>query len=779
MKKLLLLMAVLLVKSLPAQLIYDDTRHQQYVFRYASSNPVALNNILKRLAEGNNRSLLSMELRIEYRQLLSIMRSGNSIKVTAFYDMINTIGPVYFRGMDVSSLLIPSSMDILLARYSEGTGRSAAVEHRFTQVPIVNKTARAEEQVDDPTHIPWTVALQQVSFHFSTAAQQAFYDHTSRINDYYRDAAAIQQDIKMTAFVDPRDFESFEMHHARLELLEKNLHQYESRPYVSILNLHENDPAGWLVHLSVLKEKVSRLRAELNQTYHLLPQLFYDKAMWYFGRGNVHQARMYLGRSLSFNPMFAPAALQLARIEFRSGNLCDADMHVRQILHRMTPDPVTYELAITLARDLYDEYLVIARQQLKQGKAGEAHENLLAAQDLCRDVSPVHCSNDLDELLEVARNGLYKNLLDAAAAHYRNNELDKAERKLREARQLRERFHSQIVLSETEKVIGTAIIQKRYDDRMMRARSLIASAKYREALEQIEFADELAVTFPEIKPSADRVALRQQAAIPLVMLQIDEGLTLAEANRLDDARKKAREAEQWILNYQLDNTDVNSRLTELKNRIFSQECKQAQERFNEYYRQGNQAATTLDFIKAFRLYSSAEETENKNRDCALQTLRLKEEMQYIHDGYTYQSMIESVLEMHQQEQYAASLERYLQAGDFFQANNVKRYGLQHLSLDEFTEMRCGNNFIKYMGEKALRDMDFEKSLRLFKLILSRGYDPRFIKSNLNRLGRALAARDKALNPRANPKKLVNQYTEGDKKLRELRKGYLRGWKAAR
>ncbi len=779
MKKFLFLLVVLVVKSLHAQLIYDDTRIQLYTFRYASSNPAPLNNILKRLAEGNNRSLLSIEFRIEYRQRLSIMRSGNTIKVTVFYDMFNTIGPVYFRGIDVSSLLIPSSMDILLSRYAEGNGRSAPVEHRFTHVPIVNKTARAEQQADDPAHIPWAVAIQQISFHFSTAAQNAFYDHTSRINDYYREASAIQQDIKMAAFVDPRDFENFEMHNSRLESLEKNLYQYESRPYVSIFNLHESDPAGWLVHLSVLKEKVSRLRSELNQTYHALPQLFYDKAMWYARLGNTHQAKVYLGRSLSFNPMFAPAALQLARIEFRSGNLCDADMHVRQILHRMTPDPVTYELTIHLARELYDEYLVIARQQLKQGKAGEAHENLLAAQDLCRDVHSIHCTHELDELLQVARNGLYKILLDAAASYYRNNELDQAERKLREARQLRERFSSQIPLSETEKLIGTAIVQKRYDYRMMRARSLIASAKYREALEQIEFADELAVTFPEIKPAADRASLRQQAATPLALIQIDQGLTLAAENRLEAARKKAREAEQWIQNYELDHTEVNSRLTELKNRIFSQECKQAQERFNEFYRQGNLAASTLDFVKAFRLYSSAEQIENNYRDCALQIFRLKEEMQYIHDGYTYQSMIESVLEMHQQEQYAASLERYRQAEEFFEASNVKRYGLRHLSLDEFTEMRCANNFIKYMGEKALRDTDFEKSLRLFKLILSRGYDPRFVKSSLNRLGRALAERDKTLNPRANPKKLVNQYTEGDKKLKELRKGYLRGWKTDR
>lgn len=780
MKKIYLLTLLLIAYRLPAQTIFDDTKIKQHTFRYSPSNPAPLNNILKKLAEGNNRPLLGMEYSIEYRQRLSIMRTGQKIKVIAMNDMFSTIGPVYYRGMDVSDLLIPSSMDMTLIRINSSGGRPIPIEHRFNNVPIRNKTAdRREEDADDAENTPWSVSAQEITFQFSADAQKAFFDFSNKVNDYYLDAAMLQHDMKLAATINPHDFENFEMQNARLETLEKNLTLLESRNYASYFNLYLNDPAAFLAQAEVQKENLLRLRSEMNQTYGMLPQLYYDKAIWFMSSGNKHLAKLYLGRSLTFNPLFAPAAMQIALLEFRSHNLCDADMHIRQVLLNMMPDPVTYDYAASLAKDLYQAYLETAGQQLKSGKFSEANDNLLRAESLCNDLREVKCSADLYELLRVARNGLYKNLLDAAASHYKNNELEKAERKLKEAKRLREKYNTDITDSETERTIGAAIIQKRYDDIIATSKSLLNNNKFSDALEQLEYAGYMQAEFPSIKPSAEAGDLIKKAATPIAKSMIDEGLNLASANQLEQARKKVREADEWIARYALNEAELSSKMTELKSRIFSQECKNAQEKFDGLYRKGNQAATELDFISAHKFYSLARQTASDNNNCGLNTYRLEDEIANIGDGYSYQSMIASVLTMHEQEQYAASLERYREAGEFFEMKNVKRYGLRHLTLDEFTETRCRNNFVKFMGDKALLDTEFDKSLRLFKLILSRGYDVNFMKDSLNRLGRALAIRDKAANPKGHAKKLVEQYTAGDKKLKELRSGYLKGWKAAK
>lgn len=780
MKKIYLLALLLIASQLSAQNIFDDTKIKQQTFRYSTSNPAPLNNLLKKLAEGNNRPLMSTEYTIEYRQRLSIMRTGLKIKVIAMNDMFSTIGPVYYRGMDVSDLIIPSSMSMTLVRINSSGGRPIPLEHKFNSVPIRNKTAdRREEEVDDPDNTPWSVSAQDVSFQFSNDLQKAFYDYTDRINDYYRDANILQGDIKLASTINPRDFENFEMQNARLEALEKNVTLFEARNYSAYFNLYLNDPAAFLTQLGVQKEMLFRLRGEMNQTFTMLPQLYYDKAIWFLSSGNKHLARLYLGRALTFNPMFAPAAMQMALMEFRSNNLCDADMHVRQVLLKMMPDPVTYDYAANLARDLYQEYIESAKRQLRSGKFNEANENLLLAEALCHDLREVKCTSELDENFRSARNGLYKNLLDAAASHYKNNELEKAERKLKEAKRLREKYNADITDSETERTIGTAIIQKRYDDIISKSKALVNSGKYSDALEQLEYADYMLAEFPSVKPSAEAASIKKSAAAPLARIKIEEGLGLAANNQLEPARKKAREADEWISKYALDDKELSGLMTELKGKIFSQECKKAQDKFNDLYKKGNQAATELDFLKAQKFYSDASQTVIENKDCGLNTYRLADEMENIHDGYSYQSMIASVLTMHEQEQYAASIERYREAGEFFEMKNVKRYGLRHLSLEEFTETKCRNNFVKFMGEKALLDTEFDKSLRLFKLALSRGYEVNFIRSSLNRLGRALATRDRAANPKGNAKKLAEQYTGGDKKLKELRNGYLKGWKAAK
>lgn len=780
MKKIYLLALLLIASRLTAQTIFDDTKIKQHTFRYSTSNPAPLNAILKRLAEGNNRPLMSMEYTIEYRQRLSIMRTGQKIKVIAMNDMFSTVGPVYYRGMDVSDRLIPTSMNMTLIRINSSGGRPIPFEHKFNNVSVRNKAAdRQEDEADDPDNAPWSLNLQEISFLFSSQTQQAFYEFTDRVNDYYRDAGQLQTDMKLAATINPRDFENFEMQHSRLEALEKNVTLFESRNYSTYFNLYLNDPAAFQTQLGLQKETLFRLRSEMNQTFTMLPQLYYDKAMWFIGGGNKHLARLYLGRALTFNPMFAPAAMQMALMEFRSNNLCDADMHVRQVLLKMMPDPVTYDYAVNLARDLYQEYIETAKRQLKAAKFSEANENLLLADALCNDLHEVKCTSELDENLRSVRNGLYKNLLDAAASHYKNNELEKAERKLKEAKRLREEYSTDITDAETERTIGTAIIQKRYDDIIAKSKALLNSSNYNEALEQLEYADYILAEFPAVKPYAEAASLKKNAAAPLTRIKIEEGLNLAAGNQLEAARKKAREADEWISKYSVDDKEIASLMTKLKSKIFSQECKNAQDKFNDLYKRGNQAATELDFLKAQKLYSDASQTVFENKDCGLNTYRLADEMENIHDAYSYQSMLASVLTMHEQEQYAASIERYREAGAFFEMKNVKRYGLHHLSLEEFTETKCRNNFVKFMGDKALLDTEFDKSLRLFKLALSRGYDANFLKSSLNRLGRAMATRDKAANPKGNPKKLAEQYTAGDKKLKELRNGYLKGWKTAK
>lgn len=780
MKKIYLLALLFIASQLSAQNIFDETKVRQQTFRYSTSNPAPLNNILKKLAEGNNRPIMSMEFSIEYRQRLSIMRTGQKIKVIAMNDMFSTIGPVYYRGMDISDLLIPSAMNLTLVRINNSGGRPIPFEHRFNDVPIRNKTAeRREADADDTDNTPWSVSVQEVTFQFSTDGQKKFYDYTDKVNDYYRDATILQSDMKLASTINPHDFENFEMQNARLEALEKNVTLFESRNYTNYFNLYLNDPAAFLPQLGVHKENLLRLRSEMNQTFAMLPQLYYDKAMWFMSSGNKHLTRLYLGRALTFNPKFAPAAMQMALMEFRSNNLCDADMHVRQVLLKMMPDPVTYDYAVNLARDLYQQYIETAKHQLRSGKFSEANENLLLAEALCNDLREVKCTSELDENFRIARNGLYKNLLDAAASHYKNNELEKAERKLKEAKRLREKYITDITDSETERTIGTAIIQKRYDDIISKSKALVNNGKYNEALEQLEYTDYMLAEFPAVKPSAEATTLKKSAAAPLARIKIEEGLNLAANNQLEAARRKAREADEWISRYSLDDNNLSVLMTELKAKIFSQECKNAQDKFNDLYKKGNQAATELDFLKARKFYSDAVQTVLDNKDCGLNTYRLADEMEYIHDAYSYQSMLASVLTMHEQEQYAASLERYREAGEFFEMKNIKRYGLRHLTLEEFTETRCRNNFVKFMGDKALLDTEFDKSLRYFKIILSRGYDVNFVKSSLNRLGRALATRDKAANPKGNPKKLAEQYTGGDKKLKELRNGYLKGWKAAR
>ncbi|MCZ2277953.1 MAG: hypothetical protein LC117_08510 [Bacteroidia bacterium] len=778
MKNLTTLLFILLFAHASAQSIFDETKNRQQTFRYSNSNPPALNNILKELTDGNNRALLSVEYTIEYRQRITLMRSAGKVNIILSSDQFNTLGPVLYRGIEIDEWLIPVSMNVILIRTNNSGGRPIPFEHHFNNIRIQNRSAeRSEESFIDTSLTPWTIQVKDISFNFSSQQYKALKDFTDRIKNYYETTARIKSDNRLASTINPVDFENFELQDSRLQSLEKNLTGYESQNYSPLLNLNNQDPAGYLNQINLLKKQVKNLRKDMNQTFIMLPQLFYDKAIWFSNTGNKNMSRLYFGRALTFNPMFAPAAFQLALLDFRTGNDCDAEMHVRQVLTLMTPDPVTYDYAINLARDIYHGYVDKAGRNIKANKLAEANENLRLAEALCNDIHEVKCTDELDERYKVVRNGMYANLLAEAASAYRNNELEKAERQLKEAKRLREKFSNQVSPSETESSIGNAIIQKRYDDLITKASNLILTGKYAEALDNLEYSDDIMLEFPTVKPAENVLALKQSASKPVIGSVLESAFNLANNNQLAEARAKAAEAGKMISAYSLsDDTEITAALTKLKEKIFSQECTNAQNEFNIWYKKGNQAATELDFLAAYGFYSKANQVLTDNSDCGLTAFRLADEMTEINDGYTYQKMLASVLKMQEDAQYAASIEQYQEAGEFFKLKNISRYGIRHLSLEEFTETKCRNNFITFMASKAIQDLNTEYALRLYKLVLQRGYQPKDIKNGLNRLGQSLAQRDKPKNPTAKPKKLVEQYTAGDKKLKELRSAYLKKWK---
>ncbi|MFM9052786.1 MAG: hypothetical protein ACKOKF_10805, partial [Bacteroidota bacterium] len=358
------------------------------------------------------------------------------------------------------------------------------------------------------------------------------------------------------------------------------------------------------------------------------------------------------------------------------------------------------------------------------------------------------------------------------------NDLNQAESEIDQALAYQQ-VQSRFINSSSEALdMRRAVKQKRYDLSIENARQLASQGDNRGALTVLLQADDLQRKEGLVRSDAYSGLVRSSGR-PLFMEQVVAAKQAVQSNDLVNARAKVRQLQESLTRYELTNdAGAVAALNDVSAMIFSQECANAQKNLDDFATQAGDAYDKREFIRSDELIRKALSVSEKTPECRLSEGNLRASLDSMRPAVMYQRMVNDVLALQTQGRAAEAYDSYLKSAQFFKESSVGRFGLNHLDVDSFAYSRCNDGFMNYLVNIHIDKKEYDIALTLFKSILTRngGKVSSIMGKTLTRLGIELGVRDKRNGTATSWKTGALQYTNGDKRLKALEKGYKEGWK---
>ncbi|MBU0765087.1 MAG: hypothetical protein KJ607_09655, partial [Bacteroidetes bacterium] len=421
---------------------------------------------------------------------------------------------------------------------------------------------------------------------------------------------------------------------------------------------------------------------------------------------------------------------------------------------------------------LYNAYIGYGMEFYNKNDCAEAMINYRQAKNICSQNPGVTCTEELNTVTYDAHYCIYEQNLDEAR-RVLNTDPDKAEEIYNRAVAYQKMY--EIKTSPEAGKLFASIKQAQYG--LLISQGIERSEKndYEGALVLFDKAKSWEGLYP-VTPDTKLDKITRNTAVSLILSEAGLGEKEADKNRLEQARKHFSTARNLKNKYDLENdSKVSSAISDLKNKIFSRECKNAQA---EYDRQFDLALEYIDkkeFINAENTLNEAIRFAEKNTECDISTISLEEKHTEILPGSVYQQLLSRTEELIGTKYYREAIEKYIEAGTYFSDRKVARLNLTHLPLQDYF-IKTNSGFVLFGVRYYTNENQYSDALRLLGELRKRNFNPASTRENQELLGTKLAVKDHDENPGGDSKQTVLSHTQGDKWYKYLRKAYLKKWK---
>lgn len=730
------------------------------------------NAIIEKLAEGNGKGIRNTEINFSFTQTARLNYNGAGKEIVVTSTPFKTGGDFYYKGFSTADVCYPSRMQFTAAVFLSGK----LLRNYDFSISIENgKPGVVTKVVTDSATKNLRVEIKNLRLEYSQEVINKFLQEVHKINDYYAADFQMNQVNAMIASVNPGNFEYLEQEERKLNDAMAIVNSIEACNYNSVLDLSTFDPVNLVRKISLFRSQAAGKRSEIENAYQNRYLSFYDQGMYFLHAGNKRRAGEAFEHSFDLNPSFAPALYQLARISFQNGRLEEAVDQSSQIMFQMNVDPETRNLTKNLVADIFESYLDNAASLLNQKKYRKADELLTKANDLCERFSGVRCSDELYTSLKKAHNGIYNEMLEECKQLLAQNRFDDAETRIDDAKSYRLKHKDEILSFETEGAIIKNINQKKFDVLVSDAKTLSLKKEYEKALNKLDDANAIAAE-NNIETGKDFNKLVDENARSLVADLIGSGNNYVTSNNLSEARKALDKADKTRNKYQLnDDKKLESESEKLRGKIFSQQCVNAQNDFNNYFDRGKKAVAAGDYRAAGIQFALVDSTIENNNDCNLKTGNYADERSAVIPAVTYLKLFDRSKDEMNHQQYRESFNSYNEAEKYFSQFDIGKYKITHQPRLEYILANGTDGLKFYAGSQYMGMNQLDNSVEVYKNLINKKYDARQLKGPLYKLGTAVAERD-SKNATGSWKENVVKYTQGKKEWKSFRKGYKKGWK---
>jgi tetratricopeptide (TPR) repeat protein len=434
--------------------------------------------------------------------------------------------------------------------------------------------------------------------------------------------------------------------------------------------------------------------------------------------------------------------------------------------------PQTEEIT-GLIYDLYVKHLETGESYNRSSRYENALVSLKEAERICQKYPEAQCDRRLENAYANAYYGIYRSMLNEAENAYNAKNYSLADQKAEAALAYRREYN--LKADERENRLVLEIKKGRYEQFISEGNRNKDNGRFEQALEDFKQAKTIEANYG-IRRNSQLTAYINSAASGLTLEYTDNGMREVNINDLKTARRYYNKAKNTAQAYNIQNTkEVAEALKNLKDKIFEQECINAQTKFNDYLQKADAEIRQKNFINAEALLGQAKIHADKYGECEIDLSQLNIKSREIAPAVNYQKHVNTAEVLIKRQKYSAALIDYLKAERYFADNNISAFGLSHLSLDDFAQKQ-NNEFINYIVWYYADKADYDKALNLLRILETNNYAARNTKKNQMYIGTELATRDYSENPNSDRNTNIDRYTRDNWYFRFLKRAYKRQWR---
>ena len=470
--------------------------------------------------------------------------------------------------------------------------------------------------------------------------------------------------------------------------------------------------------------------------------------------------------------------LQVSEKAIANGRLDIANNYINQSMEyqkQYSSDIISNSESIQWMGVLCKEYVNLGNT-LNQKKQ---YEKAIIEFNKCDSISKLYTSigevNGYKSGIKTAHNGVYDNFLELSRNKLKNEQLNAAEEKCNQALLYQQAHQDDIISNREAMSVMSSIKEKRYNIAIVNGKNYLNGNNYGDALKYFLEARTYQQEFTFKRNDSLDIFIRV-AGKPSVISTIEEGKVQAWGNKLDEARNSYQKANAEIMLYELEkDKELETSMLELKNKIFSQECANAEQNYNSLLEKSKKLMREGDYTQASVTLSQAIDVTNKNILCNINNSVAFAEQNRIKPAIEYQNMFFKADEYAAQKNYNECIKQINTCGIFYTTNKIDTFGLKHLTAQEYILKGRDVNFVYFATDYYLSLKDYDVSFSMLQELKNRSYPAKFTKTLQTQLGTKMAIRDK-INGIANYNIQLLKYTEGEKWFSVFSKAYKKSWK---
>ncbi len=771
---------------------------------------LTVNEILQMLSEGSGKLRVFTSYEAEGRITVRYDNSqpGNYI-VFIRVENFGLSGDITYREFALEEFLIPPYLDIVMQLKNEDGQvlKDLTLDDIKWRKINLSDTLMAFSLNNSRFNGKANLTIDKVNFHYGEEFAGRIASLKNSLKSYYEANLLLDKVIELLEDIRPEDYERAILDDFKVCEAELIIGKLSYADFWNVLPLHQNDPSDIRARLNVASEKTRKLRETFNQVLSHLDTHLYETGLDYLNTGQERRAMEFFERVLVYNPLHIPAHVQLGSREMTSGQPQYAMDRFAKLMGKVSPPGQWKEDAISFVSLLFASEIDKAGEAMEDGRFLDALNILTELEKFCSAIHQWECPVILQEKITDAHYGMYRSWLSVATRAYRNanysfavtyaeSALDyqqknqvyvSSDKEVKELLQwIADGYFEQIAeafeffdFAKALRLAGELReLCERYNEKGLHC-SGDAQMLANQAQEQKRSAERMVIPVVLAEPAVQREELSREQAADRVRDMLSKGHLKAWAGETEQAREYLNGLMHYAIRYELRKDSIlNERIVSLSQMITTKECEMAYRdiltmlnTLNEYLRRGFFSEARQNYDEIIQLNASGVDCEWSFSDTLKQLAFMEKVTEYQQMLHAAQGAYFSAGESG----FGGFIDLYVDAGNFHDSHQLKKYGVHHRSLVDFSSHSSNSALIKATIHYLSQDGFHPEVIDLLKILQQQGFAAREMRPLQEKAGAQMAVHLYALDPQTNPSEFIREKTNNDAWLRNFTRSFNRNW----